>query len=1080
MMTPQRDLVEFQQSANEAELREMRSQAELGNAGNNIRGKRFWRSLEELAETPIFKEWIEREFPDQASEWTDPLTRRQFLILMGASLALAGASGCSVQPAPAKKILPFVRQPDGLIPGRALYFATAMTLGGYATGVLVESHEGRPTKIEGNPQHPASLGATDVFAQASILGLYDPDRSQTITYRGQPRGFGDMASAGKIAMAAERQKRGRGIRVLTGSVTSPLLADQLLGDRPGSFAHEFSDFRWHQYEPIHCDNSRAGSNLAFGEALNTYYDFTKADVIVSLDADFLGSGPGHLRYARQFAGRRRLPVADAPGSDQISMNRLYVIESSPTITGATADNRLPMRSQEIENFARGLAGELGKALNGASKASESTRSQGAKAPRSERERSALELLRQVAGAKPPNSESISSRWIRAIVADLLDKSGSSIILAGESQPPFVHALAHALNIALGNVGKTVFYSDPIEAHSVDQTSDLRDLILDMDAGKVEMLLILGTNPVYDAPADLDFSKCLANVPLRIHLGLYQDETAAECHWHVPEAHFLEGWSDARAFDGTVSIMQPLIEPLYQGVTVHEFLAALADETPYDGRGLLRRYWRQHVPGLTDDKKFEEAWERALESGVMSGTALKPRDPPALRSKWTRAPGAKSVSDSALEINFRADPTIYDGRFANNGWLQELPKPISKLTWDNAIFVSPATAQQLGLKQTFGIHGGQHGEAIVDEVELDYAGREIRGPAWILPGHPDGSVTVNLGHGRTRAGNVGSRSGFNAYRLRRAEQPWFDSGVQIRLTGERHTLACTQMHHNMEGREPIQTDTIQKFKQAENHKSHPEEQKDSRLIPLSLYPAVDSTARNQWGMIIDLAACIGCSACVVACQAENNIPVVGKTEVTRGREMHWLRIDRYYTGNVQKPQSLETYFQPVPCMHCEKAPCELVCPVGATVHSADGLNDMVYNRCVGTRYCSNNCPYKVRRFNFLEYSNYATESLKLGRNPEVTVRTRGVMEKCTYCVQRIRAAQITAETENRPLRDGDVLTACQAVCPVSAIHFGDLSDPKSDASRSRRDPRNYSLLESLGTRPRTTYLKSIRNPNPDLT
>jgi molybdopterin-containing oxidoreductase family iron-sulfur binding subunit len=424
--------------------------------------------------------------------------------------------------------------------------------------------------------------------------------------------------------------------------------------------------------------------------------------------------------------------------------------------------------------------------------------------------------------------------------------------------------------------------------------------------------------------------------------------------------------------------------------------------------------------------------------------------------------------------------LYDGRFANNGWLQEVPKPISKLTWDNAIFVSPATAQQLGLKQTFGIHGGEHGEAIVDVVELDYGGRQIRGPAWILPGHPDGSITVHFGHGRTRAGNVGNRSGFNAFLLRSAEHPWFDSGVRIRPTGERHTLACTQMHHSMEGREPVRAETLQDYQHANAAKSKSELKEDPRLIPLTLYPPQDSQARNQWGMVIDLAGCIGCSACVVACQAENNIPVVGKTEVTRGREMHWLRIDRYYTGEIEDPSSLETYFQPVPCMHCENAPCELVCPVGATVHSADGLNDMVYNRCVGTRYCSNNCPYKVRRFNFLEYSNYATESLKLGRNPQVTVRTRGVMEKCTYCVQRIRAAQIVAETENRPLRDGDVLTACQAVCPVSAIHFGDLQDPKSDVAKLRRDPRNYALLEELGTRPRTTYLKSIRNPNPELT
>ncbi|HEV2948956.1 MAG TPA: TAT-variant-translocated molybdopterin oxidoreductase [Gemmataceae bacterium] len=1031
-------------------------------------GKRYWRGLEELAESPAFQEWAQREFPEQAAEWTDPLTRRQFLMLMGASLALAGVSGCSVQPAPAKRILPYVRQPDGLVPGRALYYATAMTLGGYATGLLVESHEGRPTKVEGNPQHPASLGATDLFAQASILGLYDPDRSQTVTYRGQPRGYSDFLAECQKTLAKQRSQRGRGVRILTGSTTSPLLADQLLGKRPGSFLHEFPDFRWHQYEPIHRDNSRAGSILAFGEAVNAYYDFTKADVIVSLEADFLGGGPGHLRYARQWAERRRLAVAHAPGSERESMNRLYVVESSPTITGATADNRLAIPSREIESFARGLAGELA-----------------ALSPRSDREKAAKGLLGKVAAQNPPSTDSLQGRWIRAIAADLRNKQGSSVILAGESQPPFVHALAQACNIALDNVGKTVFYTDPVESHPVNQTSDLRDLVRDMEAGRVEVLFILGSNPVYEAPADLDFSGHLRNVPLRIHLGLYQDETAAECHWHVPEAHYLEGFSDARAFDGTVTLVQPLIEPLYQGVTIHELLSALVDESPFDGRGLLRRYWRQHLPGVSDDKSFEAAWERALRDGLVEGTALKPRDPPALSEKWMQppvadAPDSDRAASETLEISFRPDPTLYDGRFANNGWLQETPKPITKLTWDNAIFVSPATAQKLSLKQTFGIHGGEHGEARVDEVELEYRGQRIRGPTWILPGQADGSVTVHLGHGRSRAGNVGNRSGFNAYLLRSTEHPWFDSGVQIRLTGERHTLACTQMHHSMEGRDLVKAETLAEFQTRKAEHSNSENSKDPRLIPLTLYPPKESTARNQWGMVIDLAGCIGCSACVVACQAENNIPVVGKTEVTRGREMHWLRIDRYYTGNAEDPNSLETYFQPVPCMHCENAPCELVCPVGATTHSADGLNDMVYNRCVGTRYCSNNCPYKVRRFNFLEYSNYATESLKLGRNPEVTVRTRGVMEKCTYCVQRIRAAQVAAEVEGRPLRDGDVLTACQAVCPASAIHFGDLNDPKSDAAKLRRDPRNYALLEELGTRPRTTYLQSIRNPNPDLT
>jgi molybdopterin-containing oxidoreductase family iron-sulfur binding subunit len=1055
-------------------------------------GKRYWRGMEELIElqsrgadaTGLTEDWF-REFPNDAAEWTDPLTRRQFLVLMGASLALAGVSGCSVQPAPAKKILPYVRQPSGIVPGRTLYFATAMTLGGFATGLLVESHEGRPTKVEGNPQHPASLGATDVFAQASILGLYDPDRSKTATFLGQPRGYSDVLAACQKVLAGQRSRRGAGIRVLTGTVTSPLLADQLLGQRPGSFAHEFPEFRWHQYEPLHRDNTRAGAVLAFGEPLNCYYDFTKADVIVSLEADFLGSGPGHLRYARQFAGRRRL----TDDSKSALMDRLYVVESSPTITGAAADHRLALSSREVEAFGRALALEV--ALQS---------------------RAGVRLLR---GLMPPaqvESDSRWGRWIPAIAKDLLEKGGqprnpgTTAVLAGESQPPFVHALAHALNLALGNVGKTVFFTDSVEAKPVNQPEDLRALVRDMESGRVEVLFILGTNPVYDAPADLDFVGNLQTVPMRIHLGLYQDETAVECHWHQPETHYLESWGDARAFDGTVTIAQPLIEPLYQGVSIHEFLAALTEESPHDGLGLVRGYWREHVPGKArrtefipfigdskrnefrstaiDETGFERAWERALGDGLIEGTALKPKDPPALKQEWARQqaegpPGANASGSETLEINFRADPTVYDGRFANNGWLQEVPKPLTKLTWDNAVLISPSTAERLGLKQSFGLHGGEHGEAMVDIVEVEYEGRRVRAPVWILPGHSDESITVQLGYGRTRAGQVGNQTGFNAYLIRSADRPWSDTGAQLRLTGERYTLACTQMHHSMEEREPVRTTSPQEYQHPEKKQENSE---NHQRIPLSLYPAVDSAPpKHKWGMVIDLAGCNGCSACVVACQAENNIPVIGKTEVTRGREMHWLRIDRYYTGDPKNADKLTTFFQPVPCMQCENAPCELVCPVGATVHSADGLNDMVYNRCVGTRYCSNNCPYKVRRFNFLEYSDYATESLKLGRNPEVTVRTRGVMEKCTYCVQRIRSAQVAAEIEGRPIRDGDVLTACQAVCPAEAIHFGDLNDTKSKVARFRADSRNYSLLDAeLNTRPRTTYLKAIRNPNPDLT
>lgn len=1005
-------------------------------------GPAFWRCLEELAGTEAFQDMLRREFPDQASEWTNPVTRRRFLMLMGASFALAGLAGCGTQP-PVGSIRPYVRQPENLVPGKALYYATAMTIGGLATGLLVESHEGRPTKVEGNPSHPASLGATDAFAQASILTLYDPDRSQTVTYLGQPRGWNEFLGSSRVqeALATQRRRGGEGLRVLTDTVSSPTLALQLTGSQDGGLRRDFPRATWCQYDPARSDHPVEGSRQAFGSPLNTIYRLDRAEVVLSLDADFLSCGPGHLRYVHDFMSRRRVSAQEAAAT----MNRLYVVECMPSSTGAVADHRLALPTGQVEAFARALAAEMQVAgLEGGGEVAERAR-----------------------------------RWLRPLAVDLQQHPGSCAVIVGDAQPPFVHALAHAINQKLGNIGQTVLLTDPVEARPENQTGKLRELVADMAAGRVELLLLLGSNPVYDAPADLDFERHMQNVPLRIHLGLYQDETAAQCHWHIPAAHYLESWSDARAFDGTVSVVQPLIAPLYAGRSSHELLAALLQGPETQGHEIVRSYWRQHWPR----GNFERGWEQALHEGVVAGTALQPKGKLSLQSGWARGAMARADRVGSLEINFRPDPTIYDGRFANNGWLQELPKPITKLTWDNAVFVSPTTATKFGLTQTTGSQGGQHGQALVDLVEVQYQGRTVQAPVWILPGHADDAVTVHLGYGRTRAGTVGGSAdnpvGFSAYRLRPAAAPWFGQGLTIARLDQRFTLACTQMHHSMEGRAPVRAGTLQQYQ----HDSHsvvatPHENGESgRRVPLSLYPEHDySPPKAKWGMVIDLTACTGCSACVVACQAENNIPVVGKTEVTRGREMHWLRIDRYYRGELENP---ETFFQPVPCMHCENAPCELVCPVEATVHSHDGLNDMVYNRCVGTRYCSNNCPYKVRRFNFLQYADYATPSLRLMRNPGVTVRSRGVMEKCTYCVQRIRTAQIEAEVAGRPLRDGDVVTACQAACPAGAIVFGDLNDASSQVAQRRAAPLDYGLLAELNTRPRTTYLAALRNPNPEL-
>jgi MoCo/4Fe-4S cofactor protein with predicted Tat translocation signal len=996
-----------------------------------LRGQEYWRSLEELAQTEEFQAYLHHEFPYQSSGWLDAVSRRQFLKYLGASLALAGLSACTQRPD--EKIVPYVRQPEDLVPGKPLFFATALSLAGLASGVLVASHMGRPTKVEGNPDHPASLGATEAFAQASPLTLYDPDRSQVMIRNGQISTWNTFLDAVASERDTQRGRQGAGLRVLTETVTSPTLAAQLR-----ELLDMFPAAKWYQYEPAGRDTVRAGARLAFAEYVDVHYRFDKADVILALDADFLFQVPGSVRYARDFIAKRRV------GAGQAAMNRLYVVESTPTITGAMADHRLPLRAREIEPFARAVARELGALEEGGTTLDVGT--QQADEP---------QLRPSIGNAR---SSAIYSQWIKAVVSDLRRNRSASIVVAGDQQPPIVHALAHAMNQTLSNVGNTVIYTDPVEANPVDQTASLRELVQDMAGGGVDMLVILGGNPGFMAPADVNFAAHLAKVRLRIHLGLYEDETAALCHWHIPATHDLEAWSDARAYDGTISIIQPLIAPLYAGKSAHEVLAVLTghpDRTSYE---IVRDYWRsQH---RADD--FEQFWRRALHDGLMAGTALPVKSVAINRELSPANPPRPEPSPSdaqGLEIIFRPDPTIWDGRFANNGWLQELPKPLTKLTWDNAALISPATAERLGLSSE-------------ELVELRYRGRVVRAPILIVPGHADDAVTVHLGYGRTHAGRVGTDTGFNAYALRTSDAPWFSTGLEIHKTGAWYPLARTDHHFSLEGRNLVRVGTLEQFRQDPNF-VHATDHEASELP--SLYPEYPYSG-YAWGMAIDLNACIGCNACVVACQAENNSPVVGKTQVARGREMHWLRIDRYYKGDLDNP---EVYHQPVLCMHCEHAPCELVCPVGATVHSDEGLNDMVYNRCVGTRYCSNNCPYKVRRFNFLQYADFETPSLKLGRNPNVTVRSRGVMEKCTYCVQRINAARIKAEEEDRPIRDGEVVTACQAACPTQAIVFGNINDPSSRVAKLKAESLNYGLLTTLNTRPRTTYLARLRNPNPEV-
>ena len=970
-------------------------------------GRQYWRSLEELAETAEFHELLRREFPSQAGELREALSRRQFLAtvlrLMGASLALAGLSACAPQPQAPDQLVPYVDQPEAITPGEPLFFATAVRMSGYALGVLARSNEGRPTKIEGNPDHPASLGATDVFAQAALLTLYDPDRSQTVLNLGRPSTWDSFLAALTSLLASQRASQGAGLRLLSETITSPTLVAQIQ-----TLLAQFPAATWHQYEPVGRDNARAGAILAFGEAAHVVYQLDKADVILSLDADFMYGGPGGVRYARDFADRRRVR------GEQPTMNRLYIVEPSLTVTGSNADHRLPLRARDIESFARAVAVGLG-----------------------------------VAGVPPASLPSgVPPAWIAALTNDLLAHRGSSLVLVGEGQPPAVHALAHAMNAALGNVGSTVVYTAPVESGPGDRVASLRELIAAMSAGSVGLLCILGGNPAYTAPADLDFAAQLTKVGTVVHLSLYEDETSALSHWHIPAAHDLESWGDARAYDGSATIIQPTIAPLYGGKTAHELLAALLGQPSQTSLASVRGYWQGQ--GLADDA----AWRRALHDGLVANSALPPKQV-AVAPLSLAAPPA-SADDQAIEIVFRPDPTIWDGQFANNGWLQELPKPITTITWDNAAFISPATAERLGL-------------ASEDVVELGYAGRSVRAPVWVQPGHADGSVTLHLGYGRTRAGQVGNGIGVNAYALRTADAPWFGSGLAIRKTDALYRLATTQNHYLMEGRDLVRTGTLAEFQRNPLFAQRPESDESHE----SLYPEQPAEG-YAWGMTIDTNACIGCGACTIACQAENNIPVVGKDQVAAGREMHWIRIDSYYAGALENPAVVH---QPVPCMHCENAPCELVCPVAATVHSSEGLNAMIYNRCIGTRYCSNNCPYKVRRFNFFQYARKDIPVIELVHNPEVTVRDRGVMEKCTYCVQRIGKAKIAAEKQGRTVRDGEILTACQQVCPTQAITFGNINDPSSQVAQRKAEPLNYQLLGELNTRPRTTYLARLRNPNP---
>ncbi|HYC93578.1 MAG TPA: TAT-variant-translocated molybdopterin oxidoreductase [Thermoanaerobaculia bacterium] len=978
----------------------------------DLRGKEYWRSLEELARSDVFDDFMHQEFPQQAVALDKGVDRRNFMKLMGASVAMAGLAACR---APQETIVPYVNQPESLIPGKPLFFASAMPLGGVATGILVESHMNRPTKIEGNPQHPSSLGASDQFMQAAVLGLYDPDRSQVVRKLGETSTWGDFIAALQPVVTAARTN-GAGLRILSGATTSPTLGAQMQ-----TLLAQFPGMRWHQWDAVNKDNAREGGRLAFGSYVNTYYDFTKANVVVSLGADFLGEGPGHLRYARDFMSRRKIR------NGVTAMNRLYVVEGGMTNTGSVADHRIAVKPSQIEQLAR-------------------------------------EIL----------AGSSTHPVLQKALADLQANAGASVVVAGDDQPAAVHAIAHAINTRLGNIGTTVLVTDPIEVMPMNQTASLAQLVRDMNAGQVQALIILGGNPVFDAPADLQFALALDKVPFRAHHSLYYDETSLRCHWHIPDTHFLETWGDARGHDGTVSIIQPLIAPLYNGRSSHEVLGTLIgglDQSPYQ---TVRNHW--FTQGATED-----TWRRWLHDGVMPNSALPPR---AAAATGAIPQGTSNQQPAtSIELEIRPDPTLYDGRFANNSWLQELPKPQTKITWDNVLIIGPKTADKIGfdIEERSNLANAKETRF----AELSYRGAKLRLPIWVVAGHTEDVATVYFGYGRRAGGVVATEKGrgFDVYPLRITGA--LHGGPGASLTVDRsgkYPVACTQEHQSIDPKVVGERGIIRAATFAgylENPKFAVDPHHGSDVTghgSESMYPNWDYSNNHAWAMVIDTTVCTGCNGCVIACQAENNIPTVGKEEVVREREMHWLRVDRYFRGDAENP---EVFHQPVPCMQCETAPCEPVCPVEATSHSDDGLNDMTYNRCVGTRYCSNNCPYKVRRFNFFGYSDYDTPALKAMRNPDVTVRTRGVMEKCTYCVQRVNAAKIEAAKENRRVRDGEVTTACQQACPTDAIVFGDMNDPASKVAQLKGQHHHYALLEELQTRPRTTYLGTVRNPHPDL-
>ncbi len=971
------------------------------------KGKDYWRSLDHLSQTDEFKEFLHREFPKGTIELADNAwTRRSFLTTMGASLALAGLTSCR---RPVEKIVPYVIRPENVDPGVPNYYATTVPIGLSAYGVIVRNYEGRPTFIEGNPLHPSSGGAVSAQIQASILDLYDPDRSKTVLHKGADSTWEDFVKWWKTQHAKFKANGGVGLAVLSETFNSPTLArlkKQFEETFPGAF--------WVPWEPISDENIYRGIEDATGQKLQPIYHFDRAKVILSLDCDFLGSESESVKHTTAFSKGRRVE------SQKDDMNRLYVVEPNMSVTGMMADHRVRSCTSDVGLFLRAVAGGL--------------------------------IAHDVdVGLVPYYGETFDLQVAKSLADDLLSHRGKGLVIAGRRQPPEVHHMVMLLNQALGNIGgEAPIAYRPMPFAAISTVAGHYPLNRYLELGRVSTLVVLGSNPMLSMPANRGFEAIFRKVPNRVHFGSHVDETGSRSPWHIPRSHYLESWGDAASVDGTVSVIQPNILPLHNSHNDVEMFALLAYGEEKSAHDLVRDTWNERF--LKDGS--ESAWRRVLHDGVY-------RPDEVADAQFAVKPvgtGRSLNPPDSIELTYMVGP-LFDGRFANNGWLQELPDPITKLTWGNALLVSPILAEKLGLENE-------------DIVEVEANGRTLEAPIWTSPGQADNTVSLALGYGRIAAGRVGNGVGVDANKLRISAYMWFVPNVKIRKTGAKAELACTQDHGSMEGRPIVRENTLAGYKQK------------AEFFPLEIeHPPLTSMWDEhkydqgyQWGMSIDLNACTGCNACVIACQSENNIPIVGHEQVRRAREMHWIRIDRYYSGDVADP---EVVVQPMNCQHCEMAPCEQVCPVAATNHDPEGLNVMVYNRCIGTRYCSNNCPYKVRRFNFFNYTKDFPELVKMAQNPEVTVRSRGVMEKCTYCIQRIALGKINAKTHGRTVADGEIKTACESACPAQAIVFGNIRDPKSRVAQLKQNDRKYRVLEEMNTRPRTTYMAKLRNPNPTL-